>query len=347
MKKILSFIIAAVMLLTVGVTAFAAEAMEIEVGKTLALAFTVDTTNGVKVVDVNNTLTVGEPIVTENGVYVNVTAKAGDVGKVTKIEVRTKDGKTVLASELIEIVASPVAEPVAPVVLDKAAVEVSTVVDETVTVMMNGATGISAEAYNWLKGQNFEKIVFVGENYKWTLTRGDYTKMNITAPIYFDVKVDTNLWTEDKDGNVVEDFTLENKVLKALGNTKLDVFYVTVTDDCNIGNIASKPELEVVIDTDWFLYANSLNVDAFKFNGESVSLVAKNVAVKYVSGKLPLNITTGGTYVFVDSAANVVTPSTKPTTKPNAPTGGTNSAAAVVAIAVMGAVVAGTKFIVK
>lgn len=346
MKKILSFIIAVVMLLTISVTAFAAETMKIEAGKTLALTFTADTTNGVKVVDVNNTLTVGEPIVVDNGVYVNVTAKADSVGKITKVEVRTKDGKTVLASQLIEVVASPVEEPVTPVVLDKATVEAGVVVDGTITVAMNGATGVSAEAYNWLKAQNFEKIVFVGENYKWTLTRGDYTKMNVTAPIYFDVKVDTNLWTEDKDGNVVEDYTLENKVLKALGNTKLDVFYVIIADNCNIGNIAANPELEVVVDTDWFLYAGSFTVDAFKFDGEAVMKVAKNVPIKYVSGKLSLDVTSAGTYVFVDSTKTVTSTPSTPTQKPNASTGG-NSAAAVVAIAVMGAVVAGTKFIVK
>lgn len=346
MKKILSFIIAVVMLLTIGVTAFAAEAMEIEAGKTLALAFTVDTTNGVKVVDVNNTLTVSEPIVTANGVYVNVTAKADTVGKITKVEVRTKDGKTTLASQLIEVVASPVVEPVTPIILDKTAVEMGTVIDETITIAMNGATGISAEAYNWIKNQNFEKVVFVGENFKWTLTRGDYTKMNVTAPIYFDVKVDTNLWTEDKDGNVVEDYILENKVLKALGNTQIDVFYVIIADNCNIANVAANAELEVVVDTDWFLYAGGLTVDAFKFDGESATRVAKNVPIKYVSGKLVLNTKSAGTYVFVDSTKTVdTTPST--TQKPNASTGANSMASSVVAIAVMGAVAVGTKFIVK
>lgn len=344
MKKILSFIIVAAMVLALGATAFAADVVA---GDKIALQIPVSSTdNGVKVSDVNGILTIGGPVVVGNVVYVEITAPANGTGKVAKVVVKDNKGNVVGETEVINVIApaEPI-KPVGPAVLSVDDVKAITGVADDITIAMNGYVGISAEAYNYLKNMNYETITFAGDDYAWTIARGDYTKMNVTAPIYFDVKVDTKLWTKDKDGNKVEDFIAENAVLRALGNTQADPFYVVIDDNCNIGNIAANPELVIVVDNTWMTYNYNV-VDGYKFDGEKVMKVAAGLGIKNTSRKLDLKLTVGGTYVFVKANTVVNTP-VAPTTKPNASTGANNSAAAVVAVAVMGAVAAGTKFIVR
>lgn len=345
MKKILSFIIAIVMLLSLGVTAFAADAVEIEANKTKGLAFVIPAdVTAVKVVDCNGILTIGDVVVVDGNAFVNITAPIGAVDKLTKLEVKSTDGKTVYDSCYVTVTAP--ATPVAPTpeaVLDGDAT-LAVVVDNNATINMNGYNGISAKLYNALKAENFETITFVGNGYTWTLVRGDYTKMNVTAPIYFGVEVTTFL-TNDKGER---DLAAENAVLKALGNTMADVFYVKVADNVNIGNVASKPALVVEVSDVWTKVNNTMAITALRFDGTKATKVAEGLSIKPVTNKMDLKITSAGLYVFTDDAVNV---NTKPTTgtgtqKPNASTGGANSAAAVVAMAVMGAVSLGVKKIV-
>ena len=352
MKKILSVVLVLSMVLALGVTAFAANPSELEAGKTYGFSFDVPTANGVVISDTNGILVFGEAVVGTDTVAVNVTAPAGTAGKVTKIVLKANDtNKTVLA-EMYVTVAAPAEAPApeADAVMTKDEVKDATVVtnNKAVVTMKDGVDGIAAAAYNAIKAANYESITFVdaeGE-YTWTLTRGDYTKMNVSASIYFGVTVDTKLYTLNAKNEVVEDTAAENAVLKALGNTKADVFYVDIDDNANIGNVASKPELVISVDDVWVKFNNKFSVTAYKFDGEAVAKVAEGLAVKPATGKMSLNLTAAGTYVFVaDNYTVNPTPST--TEKPNASTGANNAAAAVVAMAVMAVAAVASKKIVK
>lgn len=352
MKKILSVVLVLSMVLALGVTAFAANPSELEAGKTYGFSFDVPTANGVVISDTNGILVFGEAVVGTDTVAVNVTAPAGTAGKVTKIVLKANDtNKTVLA-EMYVTVAAPAEAPApeADAVMTKDEVAAATVVtnNKAVVTMKDGVDGIAAAAYNAIKAANYESITFVdaeGE-YTWTLTRGDYTKMNVSASIYFGVTVDTKLYTLNAKNEVVEDTAAENAVLKALGNTKADVFYVAINDNANIGNVASKPELVISVDDVWVKFNNKFSVTAYKFDGEAVAKIAEGLAVKPATGKMSLNLTAAGTYVFVaDNYTVNPTPST--TEKPNASTGANNAAAAVVAMAVMAVAAVASKKIVK
>ena len=352
MKKILSVVLVLSMVLALGVTAFAANPSELEAGKTYGFSFDVPTANGVVISDTNGILVFGEAVVGTDTVAVNVTAPAGTAGKVTKIVLKANDtNKTVLA-EMYVTVAAPAEAPApeADAVMTKDEVAAATVVtnNKAVVTMKDGVDGIAAAAYNAIKAANYESITFVdaeGE-YTWTLTRGDYTKMNVSASIYFGVTVDTKLYTLNAKNEVVEDTAAENAVLKALGNTKADVFYVAINDNANIGNVASKPELVISVDDVWVKFNNKFSVTAYKFDGEAVAKVAEGLAVKPATGKMSLNLTAAGTYVFVaDNYTVNPTPSTSE--KPNASTGANNAAAAVVAMAVMAVAAVASKKIVK
>ena len=352
MKKILSVVLVLSMVLALGVTAFAANPSELEAGKTYGFSFDVPTANGVVISDTNGILVFGEAVVGTDTVAVNVTAPAGTAGKVTKIVLKANDtNKTVLA-EMYVTVAAPAEAPApeADAVMTKDEVAAATVVtnNKAVVTMKAGVDGIAAAAYNAIKAANYESITFVdaeGE-YTWTLTRGDYTKMNVSASIYFGVTVDTKLYTLNAKNEVVEDTAAENAVLKALGNTKADVFYVDIDDNANIGNVASKPELVISVDDVWVKFNNKFSVTAYKFDGETVAKVAEGLAVKPATGKMSLNLTAAGTYVFVaDNYTVNPTPST--TEKPNASTGANSAAAAVVAITVMAVAAVASKKIVK
>ena len=96
MKKILSVILVLSMILALGTVAFAANPTELEVGKTTAFSFDVDTTNGITITDINGILTFGMPVVGNGTFAVNVTAPGGTAGMITKIVVKASDGKTVL-----------------------------------------------------------------------------------------------------------------------------------------------------------------------------------------------------------------------------------------------------------
>ena len=366
MKKILSVVLVLSMVLALGVTAFADEVVYgqasgvLEAGKTYGFSFNVDTSNGVVISDTNGILVFGEAVVGTGTVAVNVTAPAGTDGKVTKIVIKANDtNKTVLfgnGNEGYVTVAKPAEAPApeADAVMSKDDIETAlkaegAVANNKATIKMPaGVDGIAAAAYNFVKAANYESITFVdaeGE-YTWTLTRGDYTKMNVSASIYFGVTVDTKLYTLNAKNERVEDTAAENAVLKALGNTKADVFYVAINDNVNIGNVASKPELVISVDDVWVKFNNKFSVTAYKFDGETVAKVAEGLAVKPATGKMSLNLTAAGTYVFVaDNYTVNPTPST--TEKPNASTGANNAAAAVVAMAVMAVAAVASKKIVK
>ena len=361
MKKILSVVLVLAMVLALGVTAFAESdvlAGSIKAGETVGLTIAVngDTSKGVTVTDPNGVLVFTEPVVGADFVAFNVTAPAGSEGKIAQIVIKAKDEKkTNLLDAPIVVFVEEAEEPAAPeadATMDKAAVEAATSVDATnkaTVTMAAGVDGIAAAAYNYLKGQNYETITFVDAEgaYVWTLTRGDYTKMNVTASIYFGVEVSDKLYKQDENKNWVEDTAKENAVLKALGNTKADVFYVTINDNVNIGNVASKPALTIDVNNTWVNYNNKFSVTAYKFDGETVAKAAEGLAVKPATGKMTLNLTTAGLYVFV--ADNYTVNPTAPSTseKPNASTGANNAAAAVVAMAVMAVAAVASKKIVK
>ena len=355
MKKILSVVLVLAMVLALGTTAFAAAPATIKAGETVGVTIPVtgDTSKGVTVTDPNGVLVFTEPVVGADFVAFNITAPAGSEGKIAQFVIKAKDeNKTVLASGVITIAEAAKPEaPKADAVMDEAAVKAATVVDDktnkaTVT-MADGVDGIAAAAYNYLKGQNYETITFVDAEgaYTWTLTRGDYTKMNVTASIYFGVSVSDKLYTLNEKKEVVEDTAKENAALKALGNTKADVFYVTINDNANIGNVASKPALVIDVNNTWVNYNNKFSVTAYKFDGETVVKAAEGLAVKPATGKMTLNLTTAGLYVFV--ADNYTVNPVAPTTKPNASTGANDAAAALVAITVMAVAAVASKKIVK
>ena len=347
MKKILSVILVLSMVLALGTTVFAAD-KAIEAGKTVGIKIedaNITVENGVLITDKNGFLVIDTIVVNDGFVAFNVTAPAGTEGKLAKLVITdaTKDKKLIV--EYTVDITEP-EKPVAPApegVLNLADVTLPTGVKAEIE--MNGVNGISAELYNALKSKNYESITFVGDGYTWTLTRGDYTKMNVTAPIYFGAKVDNALWTKDKNNAVVRDTATENLVMKALGTTQADLFYVTIADNCNIGNVASKPELTVEVGANWINFNNKFSVTAYKFDGEAATKVATGLAIKPTTNKLTLNLTAAGTYVFVaDNYTVNPTPSTSE--KPNASTGA-NGTAAVIALAVMAVAAVASKKIVK
>ena len=366
MKKILSVILALAMVLALGVTAFAAD-YTVEEGKTLKLKFDVtydaETEIGLSVADKNGFLTVGNVVVGADFVAFEITAPAGTAGKLANVVVTTTPTDTSIKkrdvmSFTVEVKGEEKKDPEKPVVLEELVGGSNFFVDEATNkasvVLGVGQLGITKDVYNTLKNANYETIQFQGVGYVWTLTRGDYTKMNVTSDIYFDVDVTTSLYMIDvndidKDGDkeeLVEDKTTENKVLAALGSTQADVFYVTVDDLCNIANVASKPALVITVPATWINFSNKFSVNGYKFNGETATKVVEGLAVKPATNKLTLNLTAGGTYVFV--ADNYTVNPTAPSTseKPNASTGA-NSAAAVVALAVMAVAAVASKKIVK
>lgn len=347
MKKLLSAVLVLSMILSLGTMAFASgTGIEIKEGETIGLSITVDTTaDGVFVTDTNSILKIGDVVkISDTQIAVAITAPEKSAGKITKIVVKNKDGKVIGANTeeyIVTVKAPETSTPSSPAVMEKDQLDSNLTVsaDNVATLAMDDYTGISAEVYNHLKNQNYDKIVFVLANSAtWTLTRGDYTKMNITAPIHFGAKVSTVL-TKMVNGVEVRDEELENKVLKALGNTKADPFYVIIDSKCNIANVASKPELVVKVDDAWLTYNNQFSVSAYSFNGETVKKVASSLAIKPATGKMTLNLTAAGTYVFVgaNTAVNPIKPSEGGNNKPNAGTGANNATAAVVALIVMAA----------
>ena len=110
MKKILSVILVLSMVLALGVTVFADEVVYgqesgvLEAGKTYPFTFSVDTTDGVVLSDSNGILVFSNPVVGNGFVAVNVTAKAGNAGKLTRLYVKADNqAKDVLATVDISI----------------------------------------------------------------------------------------------------------------------------------------------------------------------------------------------------------------------------------------------------
>ena len=355
MKKILSVILVLSMVLALGVTAFADSDVltgTIKAGETVGITVTVtgDTSKGVTVTDPNGILVFTEPVVGADFVAFNVTAPAGSEGKIAQIVIKAKDEKKTALADPIVVFVEEAEEPEKPEADDVIDVDgVNGYVDDERNAFIEmpaGVHGITAEVYNQLKALNYETLNFVGDGYTWTLTRGDYTKMNVTASIYFGVEVGEKLYKLDENKKVVEDTAKENAILKALGNTKADVFYVAVNDNVNIGNVASKPELKITAPAGWVNYNNKFSVTAYKYDGETVAKTAEGLAVKPATGTMTLNLTTAGLYVFVaDNYTVNPTPSTNE--KPNASTGANDAAAALVAITVMAVAAVASKKIVK
>ena len=353
MKKLLTAVVVLSMILTLGTSAFADNVgIEIKEGETIGITITVDTTkDGVNVTDVNGILEISKPvIINDTQIAVSITAPEKTAGKVTRIVVKD-DNKKVIGANTDEYVVSVLepekpSKPADPEVLPVDKLEESlTVSDNVATINMGEYTGIAADVYNQLKNKNYDRIIFALSNGStWTLTRGDYTKMNITSSIYFGVEATTTL-TKVVDGKVVRDEETENKVLKALGNTKADPFYVIIDSHCNIANVATKPELVVKVADTWLDYNNIFSVKAYSFNGETAKKVAENLSIKPSTGRMTLNLTKAGTYVFVDANTWVnlqggSSSGSGSTQKPNTNTGA-NSTAAVIALVVMaGAAVA-------
>ena len=341
MKKILSVILVLSMVLALGTTAFADGNWAITAGKTEGVKYennVITKANGILVSDVNGFLVIDTIVVNDGFVAFNVTAPATAEGKVAKLVItdNTKD-KNVIETLLVDITAPE--KPVAPQPED--VLDAYDLPDATnLVVDMGELNGISAALYNKIKAKNYETITFVGNGYEWTIVRGDYTKMNVDKAIYFGAELSYSI----KDTETVKGATVENAIMNALGTKQADLFYVTIADNFSLDNVADKPALVVTVNTNWVDFNNKFSVTAYKYNGETVAKVAEGLAVKPTSGKLTLNLTKSGLYVFV--ADNYTVNPTAPAEKPNASTGA-NSAAAVVALAVMAVAAVASKKIVK
>ena len=109
MKKILSVILVLSMVLALGVTAFADEVYGQEsgvliAGKSYPFTFSVDTSEGITLSDSNGILSFSAPVIGDGFVAVNVTAVAGNAGRITKIYVKTNNAeKKVLAEAYISV----------------------------------------------------------------------------------------------------------------------------------------------------------------------------------------------------------------------------------------------------
>ncbi len=347
MKKVIALVMAMVMTLALGVTAFAEEVQktatiegwtsgatfEIEKDKTIVLMITGGQKDMV-VSDVNGQLKFDAPVQVsgDDETRFAVSAKAEELG-ITQIKIVDKDGKDILNGSYYVRVKDPtVVDPYdGDVFSDTSAVELT---GSKVIIDIEGFEGISHEVYNAATNLSPEQIVIKNNTFTLTLNRGDYTKQTLNKHLYFNVLI--------SDAPTATGVT-NNKVLKALGNTKADPFYVEIRES-GLSNIADKPELVINMYAEttwasWLKTNNAKNMVMYKYDvkEETISTVRKSLSVdSLLSNKLVSPTTTNGVYVLTDAnnaagaGANTGSGSNQ---KPNTNTGANDMLAVAVVFA--------------
>lgn len=350
MKKVIALVMALVMTLAVGVTAFAEETQktaQIEgwtSGSTQEIEkdaqFVIMISGGqedMTVTDTNGYLSFGEPLIHSEGRYA-VVVKAEKLG-LTEIKVVDKNGKDILnGSYYVKVKEATVTDTFTGEVFSD--VESVTLTGSKVIINMEGFEGISAEVYNAATKLSPEQIVITNNTFTLTLNRGDYTKQTLKKDLYFNVLI--------SDGPTATGVT-NNKVLAALGNTKADPFYVEIRENI-LSSVAEKPELvlNMYADADWSNWLktnNAKNMIMYKYNSadETISTVKKSLTVdSLLSNKLTSPTTKNGVYFLVDASnAAGSNANTGTGSKPNVDTGAGDMMAVAVVFATiaLGAIV--------
>lgn len=346
MKKVIALVMALVMTLALGVTAFAEETQktaqiegwtsgstqEIEKDSQFAIIIT-GGQEDMTVSDTNGYLSFGEPVVQGEGRYV-VMVKAEKLG-LSEIKVVDKNGKDILnGSYYVKIKEAATVDPFDGEVFSD--VESVALTGSKVIINIEGFEGISAEVYNAATKLSPEQIVITNNTFTLTLSRGDYTKQTLKKNLYFNVLI--------SDGPTATGVT-NNKVLNALGNKKADPFYIEIREN-NLSSVAEKPELvlNMYSDADWSNWLktnNAKNMIMYKYNSadESITTVKKSLTVdSLLSNKLTSPTTKNGVYFVVDAsnaAGSNANTGTGSTGKPNVGTGaGSMGAVAVVFVTI-------------
>lgn len=347
MKKVIALVMAVVMTLALGVTAFAAEVEKTATieGWTSGETFEIDKEKGLVIMitggqkdmvvsDANGIFEFTTPVQVSGGdeTRFTVSATAQKLG-LTRIQIKDKDGNDITnGTYYVEVKDPDVVDPYDGAVLnDTSAVQLT---GSKVILDIEGFEGISYEVYNEAAKLSPEQIVIKNNTFTLTLNRGDYTKQTLNKHLYFNVLISN---TPTASG------VTNNKVLKALGNTKADPFYVEIRES-GLSNVAAKPEL--VIDmysnanwASWLKTNNAKNMIMYQYNTkeESITTIKKSLSVdSLLSNKVTSPTTQNGVYFLVDannaagSNANTGSGSTQ---KPNTNTGANDMIAVVVVFA--------------
>ena len=343
MKKVIALALTLVMVLALGVTAFAANETvtvnllnpaEYEVGKTywVSFDFAGATVTDVVVSDVNGKIKFATAQKVSGSDEYIVSAEIVETG-VTQIKVTYKDSAkkacTYLDQNLVTLKTAAVVDPDLGIVVDGNVTV--TEIGAKIVVDLNGDTGISAATYNAIAAKHPEKILVVDDTFSIEILRGDYTTLTVkdTVKLHANVTVADRILDEDgKDMN--------NRVLAALGNTKADPFYVTVDTD-NLSEIASKPVLTVNLDgaafDAWCKVNDCKAMDLYIFDetDDTVALVKKNISVNnLIENWLEMPQFDSATYVLLDAGNSA---SASANVKPNASTGANDMVAVAVVFA--------------
>ncbi len=353
MKKIIALVMALVMTLALGVTAFAndiektatiegwtsGETVDIEKDKEIVLMITGGQKDMI-ISDVNGHLKFETPtaVTGSDATRFAVSVKAEKVG-VTKIQITDKDGNDILnGTYFVNVKDAAVVDPYDGAVFsDVDAVELT---GSKVIIDIQGFEGISHEVYNAAANLSPEQIVIKNNTFTLTLNRGDYTKQTLNKHLYFNVLI-SNAPTATGVTN--------NKVLNALGNKKADPFYVEIRES-GLSKVADKPELvlNMYADADWSNWLktnNAKNMIMYKYDAkeETITQVRKSLSVdSLLSNKLTSPTTKNGVYFLVDannaagSNANTGTGSGSGSNqKPNTNTGANDMLAVAVVFGVI------------
>lgn len=348
MKKVIALALTLVMVLALGVTAFAAGETvtvnllaEYEVGKTywVSFDFAGATVTDVVVSDVNGKIKFGAAQKVSGSNDYIVSAEIVEAG-VTQIKVTYKDSAKTACTypdpRLVTLKTAAVVDPDSGIVTDGNTkvypVGAKIVVDlDGIDPTKPDDTGISADTYNKIAAQHPEKILVLGKNFSIEILRGDYTTLTVkeTIKLHANVAVTDRIKDEDKND-------MNNRVLAALGNTKADPFYVTVDTD-NLSEIASKPVLTVSLDgadfDAWCKVNDCKAMDLYIFDetDDTVALVKKNISVNnLIENWLEMPQFDSATYVLLDAGNSA---SASANVKPNASTGANDMVAVAVVFA--------------
>ncbi len=347
MKKVIALVMAMVMTLALGVTAFAQEVqktatiegwtsgttIEIEKDKEIVLMITGGQKDMI-VSDANGYLKFTTPVAVsgEDATRFAVSAKAETLG-LTQIKITDKDGNDILnGSYLVKVKEEAVVDPFdGDVFSDVDSVELT---GSKVIIDIEGFEGISHEVYNAAADLSPEQIIIKNNTFTLTLNRGDYTKQTLNKHLYFNVLI--------SDAPTATGVT-NNKVLKALGNTKADPFYVEIREN-GLNNVASKPELVINMYSEntwssWSKTNNAKNMIMYKYDvkEETISTVKKSLSVdSLLSNKLVSPTTKNGVYILTDAnnaAGAGANTGSGTTQKPNTNTGANDMLAVAVVFA--------------
>ncbi len=353
MKKVIALALTLAMVLAIGVTAFAAPSLnydkiEVEVEDTVTVAITDWETEGYTITSANGYVTVGTPKKVEgNGYVVDVTAKTVGID-VLKVVDEDDNVIDVVPVEVVKPEEEDPAENVKGELATTYSDEGANVTIDLTTkeVQIAGADTPDNEtddkyalvSYVGFKGDLYDKVVklhpetitILGDNYSVVLYRGDYTTLNISSKKTIKITVDVvdKLYIKGKDVN--------NRVLKALGNTKADPFYVDVVSS-GLDLLAEEPEFTINLNAagfeQWVKTNDAEDMDVYTFDSsdDTVALVDSNVAINNrFDTELVFDSCETATYVLVDAGNSA---GSGANTKPNASTGANDMVAVAVVFA--------------